>query len=355
MTRTVVAVNAPSSRPNARRRQARRTAVPYLVGLELLLLALAAFLSLSLGGDANYRPMTVIHHLLNDDGSQASVLIHDYRIPRTLAGLLTGACLAVAGGVMQAVTRNPLASPGVFGINAGATAAVTCALVVAGSLSPFWLLWLAFGGAALAGAIVYVMASMGSGGLTPLRMTIAGAAIAALFSAITYGALTLSQQTLAQALPFLAGSLTGTTTQKVLVIVPFVGVGMILAVGISRSLTSMTLGDETAHALGVKVGQVRLVSGVIVVLLAGSAVAVAGPITFVGLAVPHIARRVATTDYRRMLPHAAALGAILMTSADVLGRVRLGFGSTELPVGIITAVLGVPLFVHFVRKGVTRQ
>jgi iron complex transport system permease protein len=319
------------------------------------LLLCAAFLSLSLGGDANYSPAVVLQQLFGNDGSQAGVLIHEYRIPRTLGAFVTGSALAVAGAIMQSVTRNPLASPGIFGINAGGTAAVTCALVVLGGLGPVSFLWTAFAGAALAGAIVYAMASLGKGGLTPMRMTIAGAAIAAMFNAVTFGALTLSQQTMAQALPFLAGSLAGSTLEKVLVVLPSVAVGMVLAMAISRSLTSMTLGDETARALGVQLTQVRLVAGLVVVLLAGSAVAVAGPITFVGLAVPHIARRLASTDYRRMLPHAAMLGAILMSMADVLGRVRLGFGSSEVPVGIITALLGVPVFVHFVRKGVTRQ
>lgn len=355
-------VSAPSPGPGRDRdrpgRPVRRVGRQGILGsrilylLEVLALAVAFVLSLSLGARVVLSPDDVLRHVVFDDGSQAANLLRSVRVPRALAGAGAGAALAVAGALMQAVTRNPLASPGLFGINAGAALAVVTGLIVLPALTVQTTIWLAFAGAAAAGAVVYAISSAGPTGLNPMRITIAGAAIAALCLALTHGLLVLDEQALTQARPWLAGTLSGRTLDQVLPILPFIAVGVLAALGLGRPLNTMSLGDDVARGLGVRVGLIRAIVAVAVVACAGSAVAIAGPILFVGLAVPHLTRFLVGTDYRRVLPHTAILGAALLMSADLVGRIQVGYGSSELPVGVVMGVLGSPVFIYFVRRGV---
>lgn len=223
-------------------------------------------------------------------------------------------------------------------------------LIITGGVGISTSLWLGFAGAAIAGAVVYLMASLGPGGLTPFRLTVAGAAMSALFYSGTQGILVIDETTLDQAKRWLAGSLQGRSMDQAVTVLPFVLVGFALALGLTRSLTSLTLGDDMARSLGVRVGRIKGLAAVAVVLLAGSAVALAGPVAFVGLAIPHIVRYLVGTDYRRVIPHALLLGAALLVLADVVARMVIR--PDELAVGVVTAIIGTPVFIHFARRNI---
>lgn len=270
------------------------------------------------------------------------------RIPRTLAGILAGIALAVAGAVMQGLTRNPLAGPGILGVTSGASLAVVLAMSVLGVVTTSGYVWFAFLGAAVAATFVYVLGSLGFGGATPVKLALSGAAFTALAGSITTGITLLDKNAFDDFRFWVVGSLTRADSASLLTVLPFVVIGLVAATGITRTLNALALGDDMARSLGTRLWVIRLVGALAVVLLAGSATAVAGPIGFVGLVVPHIARMIVGSDYRWVMAWSVLLAPSLLLVADIIGRVIAQ--PQQIPVGIITAFAGVPFFLHLVRN-----
>jgi iron complex transport system permease protein len=326
-------------------RRSARTAGLVALGVAV---AVAGATSLAIG--ARSLPLGSVWGALTsfDGGSEAEVIVRQLRVPRTLLALAVGAALGLAGAVMQGVTRNPLADPGLLGINAGAATGVVFGLSVLGISSVLGTVWLALAGAAVAGVLVYGIGSAGRGGATPVKLAIAGAALSALLASITAGLLILDSATLDRYRFWAVGSVSGRELTVLAAVAPFLIVGAVLALTSGRALDSMALGDDVARALGQKVVLARLLAATSMVLLCGAATAAAGPIWFVGLVVPHLARGITGATHRWLLPYAALIGAILLTAADVIGRIVARPG--ELEVGIVTAFIGGPVFIAFVRR-----
>ncbi|MDF2626830.1 MAG: ABC-type Fe3+-siderophore transport system, permease component [Symbiobacteriaceae bacterium] len=316
----------------------------------LLLLACAAF-SIAYGL-MDIRLSTIYEALTGFNASPEHYIVRTVRLPRALIAATVGAALAVAGAIMQALTRNPLAAPGVLGINAGASLAVVAAMFLLNTASLSVYAWFAFLGAALAAVLVYSLGSLGRGGMTPLKLTVAGAALTALFSSITQGLMVLNERTLDEMRFWMAGSVAGRDMTLFLQVLPFLGAGLLGAFVMGKQITTLSLGEDVARGLGQRTGWIKAGAALIVVLLAGSAVAVAGPISFIGLAVPHIARKIVGTDYRWILPLSAVLGGILLLLADIGARAVLR--PQEVAVGIMTALLGAPFFIALARQGVKK-
>jgi iron complex transport system permease protein len=327
----------------------RHRAVGLLLGLIVLLLAALASMAF---GTADIQPTKVWAALVAFDGSTEHLIIRTVRVPRALIAAAVGGALAVAGALMQGLTRNPLAAPGILGINAGAALAVVLAvfLLRTGSLALY--AWFAFGGAAAAAASVYVLGSLGRGGSSPLKLTVAGAALTALLSSLTTATLILSQRTLDEIRFWLAGSVAGRDLDLLVQVAPYLVLGLVVALLMGRQITTLNLGEDVARGLGQGTVWVKAAAAGCIVLLAGGSVAVAGPIGFVGLVVPHAVRFFVGVDYRWILPYAAVGGAILLLLADVAAR--LVIKPQELPVGVMTALLGAPLFIHLAWSKVRR-
>ena len=312
------------------------------------ILGLAAAASLFLGARL-LPPVEVLRALTAGDASTATLVVADLRLPRTLLGVLAGAGLAVAGAVMQGITRNPIASPSVLGINAGASFAVVVAVYLFGVTSALGYAGFALLGAALAAVVAYALATAGAGpASSPTRLALAGAVIATMLSAWTTTVMVLSGRTLEEARHWLAGSLVARGTDVLAVSAPLIGLGLLLALGLARGLDALALGDERAASLGVHPTRIRLWGALAVVLLAGASVAAAGPIGFVGLAVPHAVRLVTGGEHARLLPACALAGPVLLLGADVFGR--LVARPAELEVGIVTAVIGAPVLIALARR-----
>lgn len=328
-------------------RTLRIAAIPVL----LLLLLLAMLTSVAFGA-AQISAGDVWRALFAFDGSTSHLIIRTLRVPRALIAALVGAALAVAGAVMQGLTRNPMADPGILGINAGAALGVVGAVFFLRITSlPYYALF-AFAGATVTAVAVYGLGSMGRGGPTPLKLTIAGAAITALLSSFTTGMLILNQRTLEEVRFWLAGSIAGRDLGLLMQAAPYMLAGLVLALILGRQITTLSLGEDTAKGLGQRTGWVKILSAIAVVLLAGGSVAIAGPIGFVGLVIPHVVRLFAGVDYRWILPYAALTGAIFLVISDVAARLILR--PLELPVGIMTALIGGPFFIYLVRWRVRR-
>ncbi|HEU4792534.1 MAG TPA: iron ABC transporter permease [Nitrolancea sp.] len=324
-----------------------------VVGVILGLVVLVVCLMTSLAyGSAEIRPGTVLAAFTAFDGSPEHLIVRTVRVPRALIGMSVGACLGVAGAIMQALTRNPLASPGILGINAGAAFMVVGSIFLFGVASLNVYIWFAFLGAGVTAIVVYLLGSAGRRGMTPLKLTLAGAALTAFCSSLMQGILVLNEQTLDQIRFWLGGAVSGRDLGLFLQVLPYMVVGLVTAFLLGKQITTLSLGEEIAKGLGQSTGWVKGIAVAIIVLLAGSSVAIAGPISFVGLAVPHIARSLAGTDYRWVLPYAAILGAILLLVAD-LGA-RFVIYPSEIPVGVMTALIGAPFFIYLVRRGVRK-
>ncbi|PJF39040.1 MAG: iron ABC transporter permease [Phototrophicales bacterium] len=299
-------------------------------------------------GAADIDSSTVIDAVLHYDASiYDHLIIRLVRMPRVVSGMMVGASLAVAGGIMQGLTRNPLASPGILGVNAGAAFAVVLAVYLLGQVSLRAYMSYALLGAAVAGIIVYGLGSMGHGGMTPLKLTLAGAVFTAFVTSFTSALLISDQETLDQIRFWTAGSLAGRDWELVEFIAPILGGGMIGALVIARQITTISLGEDIARGLGQNTVLIRLIAACLVVFLAGGSVALAGPIAFVGLIAPHLARFVVGADYRWILPYSAALGALIITIGDTLARIIVK--PEELPVGVMTALIGAPFFIYLAR------
>ncbi|TDD75822.1 FecCD family ABC transporter permease [Actinomadura rubrisoli] len=318
-------------------------------GVAVLILLLAGVTVLSFAvGAKSIAPGQVWHVLLHRDGSDDAIVVWDRRLPRTLLGLAGGAALGLAGALMQALSRNPLADPGLLGVNAGAAAAVVAAGTVLPAAGLGTTIWFAFAGAALATAIVY---ALGRGGgarrATPVRLVLAGMATSAVLASFT-AALTLVDDDSADRLRFwMVGSLAAAQGGEVVRVVPFIAVAAAVGVALSSQLNALALGDEAGRALGVDPGRLRIAALAVVTVLCGAATAAIGPITFVGLMVPHAVRLVTGPDQRWVLPFSMLLAPVVLLGSDIVGRVAARPG--ELEAGVVTAFLGAPLFILLVR------
>ncbi|WP_231134550.1 FecCD family ABC transporter permease [Motilibacter deserti] len=315
--------------------------------LALVLLAAVSLLSIAVGSRA-LSLGTVLDVLLHPDDSTASTVVHDLRVPRTLIGLAVGAALGLAGALMQAVTRNPLADPGILGVNAGAAAAAAVAISIFGFTDPAQYVWPALAGAAVTSVVVYGLGATGRSGATPIRLALAGTAVSAALGAFTQ-ALSLSDPGTFDAMRFWqVGALSGHDMSTLTQVGPFLALGAVIALALARSLNALALGEDTGRALGAHVGRTRAWSALAILLLCGAATAAVGPIAFVGLTVPHVARAFVGPDQRWVLPWSMVLAPVLLLTADVIGRVVARPG--ELQAAFITALIGAPVFVAVVRR-----
>jgi iron complex transport system permease protein len=310
----------------------------------VLLLLLVLFLSLVFGA----RPLSLSEAWsgLVDSGSASYTVVHEMRLPRTLLGLLAGAALGLAGGVMQALTRNPLADPGLLGINAGAAAAVVTAISFFGVAGYHGYIGFAFLGTAVVSVLVYAVG--GGRGATPARLALAGTALNAALISYVSAVQLLDTASLDRMRFWVVGSLTRADDSTVVSALPFIAVGALIALALARPLNALALGDDAARALGSRPTRTRAAAIVAITLLCGAATAACGPIVFVGLMVPHMVRALTGPDQRWMLPYCAVLAPVLLLGADIVGRI-LGRPS-ELQVGIVTVVVGGPFFLYFVRR-----
>jgi len=275
------------------------------------------------------------------------------RVPRTLLAAITGAALAVAGVVMQGVTRNPLADPGILGVNMGASLAVLVGIVWLRLVSPDQFIWVAIVGAGVSAVFVYAVGSLGRGGATPLKLALAGAAVSAALASFITAVLLPRADIAGNFQSWQIGGVGGASYDALRQVGPFLAVGAAISMLSAKGLNSLALGDELAAGLGERVAVARAMGSLGAVLLCGAATAVTGPISFVGLVVPHACRLVAGVDHRWLLPLSALVGAGLLTGSDVLGRIVAR--PEEIDVGIVTALIGAPFFIYLVRRQKVRE
>ncbi|MFD6438950.1 FecCD family ABC transporter permease [Peribacillus sp. NPDC060186] len=283
------------------------------------------------------------------NGSNEHIVIQSVRFPRALIASAVGASLAISGVLMQTLTKNPLASPDIFGVNAGAGLAVVTGVTIFGISNLQVFTWLSFIGAAIAAISIYMIGSMGRGGLTPMKLTLAGAAMTAMVASLTQGLLVSNEALLEQVLFWLAGSVSGRSLENLTAVFPYLAVGWFLALITSGKMNVLSMGEDVAKGLGLNIVFLKIVLGLIVILLAGGSVAVAGPIGFIGIVVPHLTRFIVGIDHRWLIPFAGLLGAVLLLAADIISRYILM--PQEVPVGVMTAIIGTPFFIYIARKG----
>ncbi|GAA5061245.1 iron chelate uptake ABC transporter family permease subunit [Thermocatellispora tengchongensis] len=283
------------------------------------------------------------------DGSQSALIVQELRLPRTLLGLAVGVALGLAGALMQALTRNPLAEPGLLGVNGGAAVAVVSVIALLRVDDVLVYVWAAFAGAAVAAVAVYLIGSRGRAVASPGRLVLAGAAVNAVAVALTNGIMLLSPRSFGGFRFWQVGSLAGRDLGTLLRVLPFLGAGVLIALLLARPLNALALGEDAGRSLGARPERTRALGAVAVVLLCGAATAAAGPIAFVGLAVPFVVRALVGPDQRWVLPYSALLAPVLLLAADIAGRLVVPPG--ELETGIVTAFLGAPIFALMVRRG----
>lgn len=286
-----------------------------------------------------------------DTIAQAAVV---KRIPRTVLALLVGAALALAGATMQAVTRNPVADPGILGVSNGASFAVVLGIAFFGLSNPYGQMAFAIVGAAAAAVFVYTVGSLGRGGATPLKLALAGAATSAAFASLISAVMLPRVDLLQTFQSWQIGGVGGAEWPRIAITAPVLAVGALICFLCARGMNSLALGDDMAKGLGEHVLRTRMLSALGAVILAGAATAIAGPIGFVGLIVPHMCRMLVGTDHRWLLPFSALAGAALLTASDIVGRV-ISPSSEEIQVGIITAIIGAPFFIWIVRRQKVRE
>ncbi|WP_406224891.1 FecCD family ABC transporter permease [Streptomyces anulatus] len=326
----------------------RRPAGVRLLWLLLSVLALAAVMVTSVALGSRAVPWSDVVAALGGADDTLGRAAATKRIPRTVLAVVIGAALGLAGGVMQGVTRNPLADPGILGVNMGASLAVVTAVAFFGLTSPTGYIWTAIAGAAFSALFVYTVGTLGRGGATPLKLALAGAATSAAFASLV-SAIILPRNDIAGSFKlWQIGGVGGASFERIGQVMPFLAVGFAVCLLSARALNSLALGDELAAGLGERVAVARAVAALGAVLLCGAATAVAGPIGFVGLVVPHTCRLLVGVDHRWLLPLSTVLGAILLTAADVVGRIVAR--PSEIDVGIVTALIGAPFFIYIVRR-----
>lgn len=318
-----------------------------LFAAALLLLVLMSFSIVYGYTDTTWK--MAIDAFTNFDGTNEHIIIQSVRLPRALIAAAVGASLAIAGVLLQSLTKNPLAAPEIFGINAGAGFAVviTVTLFSISNLQVFT--WVSFMGAAVSFIFVYIIGSIGREGLTPMKLTLAGAAMSAMFASMTQGFLVINETALEQVLFWLAGSVSGRKLETLAAVFPYLLAGWIFSLIIAGKLNVLSMGEDVAKGLGLKTGLLKLGAGIVIVLLSGGAVAVAGPIGFLGIVIPHLTRAVVGIDHRWVIPYAGLLGGMLLLIADIASRYIIM--PQEVPVGVMTAVIGTPFFVYIARRG----
>ena len=335
------------AKESATPRTATRSPLVWLVVLSAVLV-LVMLLSLAVGARSIPLP-TVVDAIVNFDAANGDHAVVASRMVRTVAGLVVGLSLGLAGTSMQGVARNPLADPGILGINAGASLAVVAGIFFLGAASVSSYLWFAFIGSAVAAVVVYLVASLGRSGATPVKLALAGAAMAAGMGSLMSAMLVTSQSSLELFRSWQVGALAGKSWESIASVVPFVLVGAVILLCTGRLLNTLALGDDMARGLGQRPGLGRAISALGIVLLCGSATALAGPIGFIGLVVPHLLRGLVGSDYRWLLPLSLIAAPAVLLLADVVGRVILLPG--EVPAGIVAAMMGAPVFIAVVRRG----
>ncbi|HEY5881469.1 MAG TPA: iron chelate uptake ABC transporter family permease subunit [Nakamurella sp.] len=332
-----------TAEPALRPLRARRPAAVVL-GVGALVLAVA----LSLGLGSKGLSAGEIIDGLAGAGGEAGSIMREQRVPRTIAGIVVGAALAVAAALIQAFTRNPLADPGILGVNSGAAFAIVVGVAFFGQTTASGYIWFAFAGAIAATVVVVAIGAAGRRGPDPLRLTLAGVAVGAVLSGFTSAISLLLPSVFDRLRYWGAGTLAGRELDLILIAAPFVTAGLVLAVLVARPLNAVALGDDIAAALGARTKWARLGSILAVTLLCGAATALAGPIAFVGLMVPHAVRWFVGPDQRWIISICMLAGPVLVLLADVLGRLVLPSG--ELPAGIVTAFIGAPVLIVLVRR-----
>jgi iron complex transport system permease protein len=317
--------------------------------------ALLALCTLSMAYGALGIPLDQVWHTLLGDppNSRIDTVIWSVRLPRTALGLATGAALGLSGALMQALTRNPLADPGILGVSAGAAFAVVLSVGVLGIGSVYGYVWFAFAGAFAASVLVYFLGGLGRSGSTPVKLALAGVAVTSVLFSLTSAVALTDPDALNRYRFWSAGSLASQDEGVLLRVLPFLAVGAVLALACAPALNSLALGDDVAKSLGLKLGLIRIQGVVAVTLLTGGAVAVIGPVVFVGLVVPHIARALAEAagigpDYRWLLPLSALLAPCLLLAADIAGRLLAR--PVEIQAGVLVAFVGGPFFIALVRR-----
>ena len=324
----------------------RTRVVGLLIGIAVVVVL--CYLSLAIG--ARVTPFDAVWSAVTgyDPDNPDRLVIMELRLPRTILGVLVGAALGLSGAVMQGVTRNPLADPGILGVNGGAALFVVVGITVFGIDSVGGYVWFAFAGAAAAAAAVYSISALGREGATPIKLALAGAALSAALAAVTTAFLLLDQSTFDQFRFWQVGALAGRDLAIVAQVAPFLVLGAVFALGLGPMLNALSLGEDVARGLGANMGLSRVLAAAAVVVLSGAATAACGPIAFVGLTIPHVARMIVGPDYRWILPYSLVLSPILLLAADIIGRVIARPG--EVQVAIVTAVIGAPVFIALVRR-----
>ncbi len=319
-------------------------------GVPILLIALLAAFLFHIAVGAKQLPIsTVFEALIDFDPSNFDhVIVQNLRLPRAVLALVVGASLSLAGALMQGVTRNPLADPGLLGLTTGAAFAVVVAHTVFGFTSMAFTPWIAISGALGAAVIVFFISRMVPGGATPLSMTLAGAAVSAFLGTIISVIHLLNQDTFENLRVWLTGTLAGRDITLLWYVGPWMLIALIGGILLAPRVTVLAMGDEVAQGLGVKTGLLKAQLLAVVVILTAGSVALAGPLGFIGLVIPHVVRLYVGSDYRWIVPYAALTGAAYLVSVDIVARVAIP--PREISTGIITALIGAPLFVHLVRR-----
>lgn len=325
-----------------------RTAPPRrLAALAALAVALALACVASIVFGSQRIGITEVWDALLGADTEAGVIVRELRIPRTLIALAVGSALGIAGALIQGFSRNPLADPGILGVNAGASAGVVVAVAFLGATGVLQYIWFAFAGAVIATLLVFLIGSAGRSGADPLRMTLAGVALGAVLGGITGGIGLLNPVVFNELRTWTAGSLQGLTSD-VTVVLPFIGIGLVIAFALGQSMNALALGDDLATALGSHVTRTRILSIAAVTLLCGAATAAAGPIGFIGLMVPHAVRWLVGAHQQWILVGTAFAAPLLLIASDIVARLVLPGG--ELPVGLVTAFIGAPVLIALVRR-----
>lgn len=307
--------------------------------------------SLALG--TRYVKLTeVVDALVNTENSAFAALVVRERIPRTVFSLLAGAALGVSGAIMQAITRNPVADPSILGVNTGASLFVVCGIAFFRISTASQYIWFALAGAAVTAIFVYGIGSLGYGGATPIKLTLAGAATSAALSSLVSAVILPRTEVMNSFRFWQVGSVSGATWEGIVSVLPFLITGIAIAVLTTPALNAMALGDDIATGLGVRTGMIRIIGAFAGVLLCGATTALAGPIGFVGLMIPHTIRLLCGPDLRMLVPLSAAGGAMLLTISDIVGRLIGNPG--ELESGIITAFFGAPILIIVARRSKER-
>ncbi|HIA6995667.1 TPA: FecCD family ABC transporter permease [Staphylococcus aureus] len=342
-----MAIKEISSQSAIDHKRKRRTTLTYIVSLCFLFICI--YLNMAIGS-SKINFSDIVHYVTGYTDTKATFLLHNVRVPRMIAGLFIGGALAVSGLLMQAMTRNPLASPKIFGVSSGASFFIVFVTIIIPSLE-YYALYLGVIGAFIGGLTVYTL-SGATKGMTPIKLALAGMAIHLFFSSMTEGIIILNENSNEQVMFWLVGSLSSMKWDEILTILPWIIGALIVTIFIGRQLTIMELGDDIAKGLGQNINKVRIIIGLLVIILTGMSVSVAGPIGFVGLIVPHIVKRYVSKNYLVMIPLTFIIGADLLLLSEVLSR--LITYPYESPVGIVTSFVGALYFLFITIRGVKR-